>query len=64
MWGSTGVGILHVFVTPLPNKGTYYGTHDAQEEAEKQHDIDAHRNKRRFEGLVGRVGRRCGLGGV
>ena len=62
MWGSTGVGILHVFVTPLPDKGTYHGAHDAQEEAEKQHNIDANRNKRRFEGLIGRVGRRCGLG--
>jgi len=61
MWGTAGVGILHVFVTPLLDKSTSHRAHHAQEEAEKQDDIDANDDTRRIEGLIVEVGRRWGL---
>jgi len=41
MWGHAGIGKLQVFVTPLLDKSACHCAHNAQEEAEKQHDIDA-----------------------
>ena len=41
MWGRTGIGKLHVFITPLLDKSACHCAHNAQEEAKKQHDIDA-----------------------
>ena len=62
MWGTAGVGILHVFVTPLLDKSASHSAHHAQEEAEKQDDIDANGNTRRIEGLIVKVCRRWGAG--
>ena len=33
--------MLQVFIAPLLDKSTCHRAYDAQEEAEKQHDIDA-----------------------
>ena len=41
MWSRPGEGKLQVFITPLLDKSARHRAHDAQEEAEKQHDIDA-----------------------
>ena len=54
MWGSPGVGVLHVFVTPLPDKGASHGAHHAQEEAEEEDDIDTDADTRRRGGLIAR----------
>jgi hypothetical protein len=43
MWGRPGIGKLQVFITPLLDKSACHCAHNAQEEAEKQHDIDANR---------------------
>jgi len=58
MWGTAGVSILHVFVTPLLDKSASHRAHHAQEEAEKQDDVDANDDTRRIEGLIVEVGRR------
>jgi hypothetical protein len=62
MWGMAGVGILHVFVAPLLDKSASHRAHHAQEEAEKQDDIDANGDTRRIEGLIVKVCRRWGSG--
>jgi hypothetical protein len=41
VWSRSGISKLEVFRTPLLDESTGHRTHDAQEEAEKQHDIDA-----------------------
>ena len=41
MWGGPWIGKLLVLVTPLLDESTSNSAHHAQEEAEKQHDIDA-----------------------
>jgi hypothetical protein len=40
VWSRPGIGKRLVFITPLLDKSTGHRTHNAQEEAEKQHDID------------------------
>jgi len=62
MWGTAGVSILHVFVTPLLDKSASHSAHHAQEEAEKQDDIDANSDTRGIEGLIVKVCRRWGSG--
>ena len=54
MWSSPGVGVLHVFVAPLPDKGTCHGAHHAQEEAEEEDNIDTDADIRRSGRLVAR----------
>ena len=41
MRGRPGIGKLQVFVTPLLNESACHCAHNAQEKAEKQHDVDA-----------------------
>jgi hypothetical protein len=41
MWSTPGIGELQVFIAPLLDKSASHCAHDAQEEAEKQHDVDA-----------------------
>lgn len=41
MWSGPGIGKPLVFITPLLDESTSDRAHHAQEEAEKQHDIDA-----------------------
>lgn len=41
MWGCLGIGKLQVFIAPLLDKCACHCAHNAQEEADKQHDIDA-----------------------
>jgi hypothetical protein len=41
VWSCPWIGKLLVFITPLLDKSTGHRTHNAQEEAEKQYDIDA-----------------------
>ena len=41
MWSVSGVGELLVVITPLLDESASNRAHHAQEEAEKQHDIDA-----------------------
>jgi hypothetical protein len=41
VWSRPGVGKVQVFTTPLLDKSAGHRAQDAQEEAEKQHDIDA-----------------------
>jgi len=55
MRGSTGVGMLQIFVAPLLDKGACHGTCYAQEEADEQDDIDANGDTRRLEGGLGRI---------
>jgi len=62
MWGTAGVGILHVFVTPLLDKSASHRAHHAQEEADKQDDIDANGDTRGIEGLIVKVCGRWGSG--
>ena len=41
MWGRpAGIGKLQVYIIPLLDKSACHCAHYAQEEAEKQHDID------------------------
>ena len=58
MWGTAGVRILHVFVAPLLDKSASHRAHHAQEEADKQDDVDANDDTRRIEGLIVEVGRK------
>ena len=62
MQGSTRVGILHVFATPLLDKSACHSTHYTQEEAKKEDNVDANGDTRRIEGLIAKVCGRCGLG--
>jgi hypothetical protein len=41
VWSGPGIGKLLVFIAPLLDESTSNRAHHAQEEAEKQHDIDA-----------------------
>ena len=41
VWSGPGIGKLLVFIAPLLDESTANRAHHAQEEAEKQHDIDA-----------------------
>ena len=41
MWSGPRIGKLFVVITPLLDESTSNGAHGAQEEADKQHDIDA-----------------------
>jgi hypothetical protein len=41
VWCGPGIGKLLVVITPLLDESTSNRAHHAQEEAEKQHDIDA-----------------------
>jgi hypothetical protein len=41
MWSSPGIGKLHVFITPLLDKSASHCARNAQEEADKEHDVDA-----------------------
>jgi hypothetical protein len=50
VWSRPGIGKVLVFTTPLLDKSAGYRAHDAQEEADKQHDIDA--NGVTFVGLL------------
>jgi hypothetical protein len=50
VWSRPGIGKVLVFITPLLDKSAGHRAYDAQEEAEKQHDIDA--NGVTFRGLL------------
>ena len=54
MWSRPGIGKVQVFMAPFLDKSAGHRAQDAQEEAEKQHDIDA--NGVTFRGLLTIVG--------
>jgi hypothetical protein len=58
MWRSPRIGVLQVFTTPLLDESACNGAHHAQEEADKQDDIDANEGSRGFKGLITKVRRR------
>jgi hypothetical protein len=60
VWSRSRVGKLEVFITPLLDKSARHCAHDAQEEAEKQYDIDANgATWRGIRGLLTIAGEEC-----
>jgi hypothetical protein len=60
VWSRSGIGKVQVFITPLLDKGGRHRAHDTQEEAEKQHDIDANgANWGSIRGLLAIAGEEC-----